>query len=119
MLAFLLSLVNPLGKIAENIAVAKTKALDAKTEKARIEADVVVNQLEAHQAVLIAEQGARVTRWIRPMFALPFIIYNFKIIVWDKVMGLGSTDGLSPELIQLQMIIFGAYFLTRPFEKRR
>jgi hypothetical protein len=53
------------------------------------------------------------------MFALPFVIYNFKIIVWDKVMGLGSTDGLSPELIQLQMIIFGAYFLTRPFEKRR
>ena len=43
MLAFLVSLVNPLGKIAESIVVAKTKALDAKTEQDRIEADVLVN----------------------------------------------------------------------------
>ena len=118
MLAFLLSLVNPLGKVAENIVVAKTKALDAKTEKARIEADVVVNQLEARQAVLIAEQGARVTRWIRPMFALPFIIYNFKVVVWDKVLGLGITDDLSSSFWQLQMVVFGAYFLTRHLEKK-
>ena len=118
MLSFLLSLVNPLGKIAESIVVAKTKALDAKTEQDRIEADVLVNQLEARQSVLIAEQGSWMTRWIRPAFALPFLIYNFKVVVWDKVLGLGITDDLSASYWQLQMIIFGAYFLTRPFGKK-
>ena len=118
MLAFLVSLVNPLGKIAESIVVAKTKALDAKTEQDRIEADVLVNQLEARQSVLIAEQGSWMTRWIRPAFALPFLIYNFKVVVWDKVLGLGITDDLSASYWQLQMIIFGAYFLTRPFGKK-
>ena len=119
MLSFLMSLINPVGKIAESIATAKVKALDATTEKQRIAANVVVDQLEARQAVLISEQGALITRWIRPAFALPFVIYNFKVVVWDKVFGLGTTDGLSTELIQLQMVIFGAYFLTRPFEKRK
>ena len=118
MLAFLVSLVNPLGKIAESIVVAKTKVLDAKTEQDRIEADVLVNQLEARQSVLIAEQGSWMTRWIRPAFALPFLIYNFKVVVWDKVLGLGITDDLSASYWQLQMIIFGAYFLTRPFGKK-
>ena len=119
MLAFLMSLINPLGKIAESIVVAKTKALDAQTEQERIEAGVVVNQLEARQAVLMAEQSSRVTRWVRPAFAFPFIVYNFKVIVYDKVLGLGATDNLSPELFQLQLVVFGAYFLTRPFEKRK
>jgi hypothetical protein len=33
-------------------------------------------------------------------------------------LGQGVTDPLSPHYWQLQMIVFGAYFLTRPFEKR-
>lgn len=119
MLSFLLSLINPIGKIAESIAEAKIKSLDAKTEQGRIKADVVVNQLEARQAVLIAEQGSWVTRWIRPAFALPFIIYNFKVVVWDKVLDMGTTDDLSSSYWQLQMIVFGAYFLTRGLEKRK
>jgi hypothetical protein len=93
--------------------------LDAKTEQERIEADVLVQQLEARQSVLIAEQGSWMTRMIRPLFALPFIIYNFKVIVYDKVLGLGITDDLSASYWQLQMVIFGAYFLTRGFEKRK
>ena len=60
-----------------------------------------------------------VTRWIRPAFALPFVIFNFKVIVWDKVLGLGVTADLSPAFWQLQMVVFGAYFLTRGFEKQK
>ena len=119
MLGFLFSLINPLSKIANGLVEAKARKLDAKTEQERIEADVLILQLEARQAVLIAEQGSWMTRMIRPMFALPFIIYNFKVIVYDKVLGLGVTDDLSASYWQLQMVIFGAYFLTRGFEKRK
>ena len=118
MLAFLLSLVNPLAKIANDLIEAKTRKLDADTEQARIEADVSIVQLEARQAILLAEQGSRMTRWIRPAFALPFVIYNLKVIVWDKVLGLGVTDGLPAEFWQLQMIVFGAYFVTRGLGKK-
>ena len=93
--------------------------LDAKNDHERIEAEKQIAILEAKQAVLIAEQGNWVTRWIRPAFALPFIIYDAKIVIWDKVLEWGTTDPLSVEFWQLQMIVFGAYFLTRPFEKRK
>jgi len=119
MLGFIISLINPLTKIATGLVEAKTRKVDAQTEQERIEADVLILQLEARQAVLIAEQGSGLTRMIRPLFAMPFIIYNFKVIVYDKVLGLGVTDDLSASYWQLQMVIFGAYFLTRGFEKRK
>jgi hypothetical protein len=118
MLSFLIGILNPLGKIADRLQDAYEAKLRAENDKERIAADIRVKQLEAKMQVLIAEQKNRLTRWIRPAFALPFVIYDFKIVVWDKVLGLGSTDALSPEFWQLQMIVFGAYFLTRPFEKR-
>lgn len=107
--------ISSIGKQLNDAYQAK---LNAQNNEARIEADKRIAQLHAHEAVLIAEQGSWITRWIRPAFAAPFVIYNAKIIVWDKVLGLGATDALSAEFWQLQMIVFGAYFLTRPFEKR-
>ena len=44
-------------------------------------------------------------------FALPFVIYNAKLVLWDKVLGLGSTDGLSAELFQVELACIGFYFL--------
>src|SRR5882672_6308238 len=48
--------------------------------------------------LLIAEQGSWITRCIRPLFALPFIIFAFKVVVYDKVFGLGMTDALDPRM---------------------
>jgi len=105
------------GTIAKQINVAYQNKLNAKNAKERIEADKLIAELEARRAVLVAEQGHWMTRWIRPAFALPFVIFNFKVVVWDKVLGWGVTDDLSAEFWQLQMIVFGCYFLTRPIEK--
>lgn len=102
--------------IAGQLADAYRSKLAAQNDETRIEAEIAIKRLEAHQAIILQEQRHWMTRWIRPAFALPFIIYNGKIILWDKVLGLGSTDNLSSEYWQLQMVIFGAYFLTRPFE---
>ena len=118
MFSWVLGLLDPLGRIANRLQRAYEAKLRAQNDRERIAAEVRIKQLEAQQRVLLAEQKSRLTRWIRPAFALPFIIYDFKIVVWDKVLGLGTTDPLSPEFWQLQMIVFGAYFLTRPFERR-
>jgi hypothetical protein len=91
--------------------------VSAKNDQQRIEADKRIAELSAQQAVLIAEQGNWLTRWIRPAFALPFVIYINKVIVWDMVLGWGSTPPLSSQMAQLLTVIAGAYFLTRPVEK--
>jgi len=118
MLKLILSLINPLAKVTADLIFAKTNQANAKTEQQRIEAEVTISQLEAQQKLLVAEQATRATRWIRPLFALPFVIYNFKVIVWDKVFGFGTTDVLSDQYWQLQMIVFGAYFITRGLAKK-
>ena len=105
--------------IGEQLTKAYQAKLAAKNDQERIQADMDIAQITARQAVLVAEQGSWMTRWIRPAFAFPFVVYDAKIIIWDKVLGLGATDSLSPEFWQLQMIVFGAFFLTRPFEKAR
>jgi hypothetical protein len=66
------------GTIAKQINVAYQNKLNAKNAKERIEADKLIAELEARRAVLVAEQGHWMTRWIRPAFALPFVILCFR-----------------------------------------
>lgn len=103
--------------IGEQLNKAYSARLRAQTDQAKLEADQAIAQLEARQAVLIAEQGSWETRWIRPAFALVFFIYVFKLVVWDKVLGMGTTDDLSPHLKEMMGWVVGAYFLARPVEK--
>jgi hypothetical protein len=121
MLKLLLSWVTGggLSGVADRIGDAYERKLQAQTDSEKMQIDAEIATLTLQQQVLIAEQANWLTRWIRPAFALPFVIYDFKIVVWDKVLKLGTTDPLSSEFWQLQMIVFGAFFITRPFEKRR
>ena len=104
--------------IGKELRQAHKDRLDAANEADRIDADIRVATLEAQQAVLIAEQGSWMTRWIRPAIAFPFILYLWKLILWDKILGWGVTDNLSTELHAIMGAVIGAYFLMRPFEKR-
>lgn len=103
--------------IGEQLRAAYELKLKATNDHEKLEADQRIAELQAQQAILIAEQGNWTTRWIRPAFAAPFVIYNFKVVVWDKVLGLGVTDPLSPQFVQMQTVVIGAYFVGRSFEK--
>ncbi len=91
----------------------------AQTDAQKLAAEKRIALIEAQQAIVVAEQRNRLTRWIRPVIAAPFAIYVWKIIVWDKVFGLGATDPLSAEFHEIMLVVLGAYFLARPFEKWR
>lgn len=101
--------LDPIGKIVGSIADAKVAHRNAQTEEERIASQERINALNARRDILLAT--SRADRWIRAAFALPFIIYNAKLVVWDKVLALGSTDPLSNELFQIEMICIGFYFL--------
>ena len=117
---WLLSLLtgNTITAVGDQLNRAYETKMNAETDKAKLEADQQIEQLKARQAVLIAEQGSWLTSWIRPAIAAPFVIYLWKIIVIDKVLKMGVTDNLPPEIWQMFMVVIGAYFLARPFEKR-
>ena len=73
--------------------------LEAENSQDRTAADLaakaIAAEIEARKsadAIIIAEQGRWYTAIIRPLLAAPVIIYLWKVIVWDKVLGLGTTD---------------------------
>jgi hypothetical protein len=121
-LAWLGNLIGgPFAKAAVEAYRAKL-ASDNTSEK--IAADLAARELNVEQRerelatqVLIAEQGRWYTALPRPLFALAFIIYVWKVVVYDKVLGLGSTDALSGDVAQWAMIVLTAYFGGRSLEK--
>jgi hypothetical protein len=116
-LSGLLGLGNAVSSIASKIAEAQVEKAKALTDRERIAADERIKTLEMQRDILISEQGSRLTRWVRPAFAFPFVVYVNKLVIWDKVLGWGATDPLSADLSETMAIVIGAYFIARPFEK--
>jgi hypothetical protein len=88
------------GNNAERIAA------DLAAERARVDAE---RESIAGQ-ITVVEQGRWYTAVVRPLFAAPFIAFNMKVIVWDKVLAWGATDALSPDMLRLESVIVASYF---------
>lgn len=83
----------------------------AANDHERLEADKMLATLEASKQVIMQAQRDPIERFIRIGFALPFVVYNAKLVLWDKVLEMGMTDPLSPALLQVQTVVLGGYFL--------
>jgi hypothetical protein len=125
-LSFLFSvfgfLKGPLAKLGDQIVEAKRNQLATENDWERLVLDERLGQLKARRDVLLAEATSPINTWIRVLFALPFTIYLWKLIVWDKVLGWGATDGLSSTLDGIMWTVIGFYFLDtaiRRFRGRR
>ena len=121
-LSWLGSLIGgPFAKAAVDAYKAKldaTNSHDARTaELASKELALEQREAELNTQLLVAEQGNWMTRWVRPVWALPFIVFTFKVVVYDKVLGLGTTPALDPAMWNVFMMIAGAYFGGRTLEK--
>jgi hypothetical protein len=112
------------GPFAKAAVDAYRAKLSAENTSETIAADLAARELTVEEReqelaaqVLIAEEGRWYTALPRPLFAFAFIIYAWKVVVWDKVLGLGSTDPLSGDVSQWAMIVLTAYFGGRSLEK--
>lgn len=76
-----------------------------------------VDARKSANAIIIAEQGRWYTAIIRPLLALPVVIFMWKVIVWDKVLGLGSTDALMGDVATWSGAIVTIYVGGRSLEK--
>lgn len=98
--------------------LAATNTMDAQAvdlAKTEIMGEIAARQAEA--SIIRQEEGRWWTALPRPAFAFIFVIYYGKCVVWDKVLGLGVTDALSPEISGVAMIVITGYFGGRTIEK--
>ena len=73
-----------IGTIANKLADAYSAKQAALTDAARIEADAQIKTLEAQRDVLVAEAASGgPASWIRPLFALPFVVFNAQPLFLD------------------------------------
>ena len=112
------------GPFAKAAVDAYRAKLAAENTSEKIAADLAARELSVEQReqelagqMLVAEQGRWYTALPRPLFAAAFIIYVWKVVVWDKVLGLGTTDALSGDMSQWAMAVVTAYFGGRTLEK--
>jgi hypothetical protein len=112
------------GPVVNGLISAYKAKLDAANTQDRIASDLAAKEIEAEiearkqaSAIVIAEQGRWYTAIIRPLLAFPIIIYFWKVIVFDKVLALGSTDPLTGMIADWSGMIITAYVGGRSIEK--
>jgi TP901-1 family phage major tail protein len=112
------------GPFAKAAVDAYRAKLTAENTSEKIAADLAARELgvaqrerELAMQVVVTEQGRWFTALPRPLFAFAFVIYVWKVVVWDKVFGLGTTDVLGGDVAQWAMIVLAAYFGGRSIEK--
>lgn len=113
-----------IGGLVNTAAQAYAAKQDAGVKKDQIDSDLVaraatlsVQEAQLNEQIIVAEQGNWLTRSARPLIAAPFVIYLWKVIVWDKVLGWGVTDSLGNNLDTIMGTIIASYFIGRTVEK--
>ncbi len=122
MWSWLASLIG--GPVITGLINAYKARLEATNSQDRMVADLAAKEIEAEiearkqaSTIIIAEQGRWYTAIIRPLIAFPLIIYLWKVIVWDKVLGLGTTEPLTGLVAEWTGMIVTAYVGGRSIEK--
>lgn len=108
-----------LRSITDSLSQAYRDKLNAQTDEAKLDADMRIRDMETRRDIILKAQSDNVERWVRVGFAVPFIIYNAKLILWDKVLGWGATDPLSDNLAYVQMTVLSGYFVMWTAAKLR
>lgn len=112
------------GGLVKDVLSHLDKKADTETERERIRTQATIEEIKAAvdiqnqgKELLIAEQGRWYTAAVRPLMVAPFVIFLWKVIVWDKVFGWGTTDALSESLWTFMTTIAVTYFAGRTVEK--
>lgn len=105
------------GPVITGLIGAYKARLDATNTQDHMALDLLQKEVDAEIAaraeatkVLIAEQGHWYTAMIRPLFALPFLVFEAKVVIWDKCLGWGTTDALDPNMWNVFMVVVASYF---------
>lgn len=107
--------------ILSEMRKARKDALDAQNDEHLIAARERVDTLEIEWNAQVQLAQYSMTQVGKLLFAIPFILYVNKVVLWDKVImsnwAGGSTDPLGEDMTALLWIVVGGYYLIRGIKK--
>lgn len=109
------------GPVAKALIDAYKAKLSAGNVESKIAADLAGAEIAAQTAEINATTQLKIAEighpWeIEKLFAYITLIYYAKLIIWDKVLGLGTTDALGGWVLWAANLVIGFYFTKRGFE---
>jgi hypothetical protein len=109
------------GPVIKGLIDAYKAKLDAGTKDNKIAADLAAGEIAA-QTTEIQEQTryriAELGYWYEPdkLMGYAVAVYIAKLLIWDKVLGLGVTDPLGGWIETTANLVVSFYFAKRGFE---
>lgn len=109
------------GDVAKSLVAAYQAHLTATTSDKTIAADLAGKEIAAQTAETQAQTQLKVAEIGHPFEPekLAFyvvLIFFAKCVIWDKVLGLGSTDPLGGDVSTWAGMVMGFYFSQRTFQ---
>jgi len=104
------------GLVAE-LEETKRAEIDARNTEAHRHHVERIKDLEGSIALAKEDAKHATTAWVRPAISFVFLTYLAKVVLWDKVLGLGTTDPLSSELQWGMNLVMTFYYGGRVVEK--
>lgn len=109
------------GPVVKALIDAYRAKLEAGNAEAKVAADVAADEIaaqvsEAH--ALTQYKIAEIGHWYEPDKLMGYCVaaYFSKLLIWDKVLGLGSTDPLAGFASVTANLVVSFYFVKRGFE---
>jgi hypothetical protein len=109
------------GPVVKALIEAYSAKLKAENVDTKIAADLAANEIASQTAetkALMQYRIAEIGHWYEPDKLMGYCVslYFAKLLVWDKVLGLGSTDPLAGFAAITANLVVSFYFAKRGFE---
>ncbi len=109
------------GPVVKALVDAYSAKLKAENVDSRIAADLAASEIAAQSAearIIGNYRVAELGLWYEPdkLMGYAVALYFAKLLVWDKVLGLGSTDALAGFAAITANLVVSFYFAKRGFE---
>jgi hypothetical protein len=109
------------GPVIKGLIDAYQAKLKAGNVESKIAADLAADEIAAQTAETNANVEYRIAEIGHPfepdkLMGFCVAVYFAKLLIWDKVLGLGTTDPLGGFAATTANVIVGCYFAKRGFE---
>jgi hypothetical protein len=109
------------GPVIKGLIDAYNAKLKAGNADNKVAADLAATEIAAQVSetnAILQYRAAEIGHWYEPdkLIAYCIAIYFGKLLVWDKVLGLGTTDPLAGFAAVTSNLVVSFYFAKRGFE---
>ena len=109
------------GPVFDDLLKGYQAKLAATNTSENIAADLAARELAVQSRELELQTKLRIAEVGHPfepdrLMGYCVAVYFFKLLIWDKVLGLGTTDGLAGFASTTSNLIVASYFAKRGFE---